>query len=485
MKIHNANLSFGNLTPRRETNRLIYHHTGVTARQTVQVIHNFHRNTQGWAGIGYHAYIRRNGDIWQGRPFEMQGAHASGANFDSIGVAFEGNLETEHLTQEQINSGLWLQAHLFEQFGTLQVLQHRDVGATACAGRNFPIATFQNSGAATAGTPAQPPAPQPQAGMFEVVTSLQGFAIASDAMVGRNPRSTVQPGNYHIFREAFGAVNVTRTAGVAGSWINPQKNVAQSAPSTPQTSQRAFIERVAAVAVKSERIVPSIIIAQAILESGWGTSRLATVANALFGIKADHRWSGSVVNVDTREVCNGRDITIKAPFRAYKSWEDSIKDHQSFLLSSSLGGQLRYEAAFDTRVYEVAAHALQNGGYATDPNYANKLINIIRREGLTEFDILWMPGVPPVDEGDDEMINVQNAAGGVWKNGAGENESRWWYDLGGGLFPRDGLYNIDGKTYHFDGQGWMSTGEVRLGKNRFVFEQTPGAAREGALMRIE
>jgi glucan-binding YG repeat protein len=49
----------------------------------------------------------------------------------------------------------------------------------------------------------------------------------------------------------------------------------------------------------------------------------------------------------------------------------------------------------------------------------------------------------------------------------------------------NGLYNINGKTYHFDSQGWMSTGQVVIGRNRFIFEQTPGDAREGALMRIE
>ena len=404
MIIHKANLLFRSLIRRLTTTRIIYHHIGTVARQTVEVIHNFHKNTRGWAGIGYHFYIRRNGDIWEGRPLEMQGAHAGGANFDSIGVAFEGNLETESLTQEQINRSLWLQAHLIELYGPLEILQHRDVGATACAGRNFPIATF--------------------------------------------------------------------------------RNVATAPVQAPQTRQRIFIERVAAVAVTSARIVPSIIIAQAILESGWGTSRLATVANALFGIKADHRWTGRVVNVDTWEVCNGVDITINAAFRAYDSWEDSIRDHQSFLLTSAIGGVLRYEAAFDNRVYAAAAWALQNGGYATDPNYANKLINIIRREGLTEFDRNWVPA-GSTDEGDDEMINVQNVAGGTWKRGTNPNNHRWWYDLGRGQFPANGLFNINGKTYHFDAQGWMSTGAVVLGRNRFIFEQTPGDAREGALMRIE
>lgn len=96
-----------------------------------------------------------------------------------------------------------------------------------------------------------------------------------------------------------------------------------------------------------------------------------------------------------------------------------------------------------------------------------------------------MPTGLPTGNGDDEMINVQNAAGGVWRPGTGKNEGRWWYDLGGGQFPQNGLYNINGKTYHFDAQGWMSTGAVVLGRNRFIFEQAPGSAREGALMRIE
>ena len=408
MIIHKANLLFRSLISRLKTTRIIYHHIGTVARQTVEVIHNFHKNIRGWAGNAYHFYIRRNGDIWEGRPLETQGAHAGGANFDSIGVAFEGNLETEQLTQEQINSGLWLQAHLIEIYGPLEVLQHRDVGATACAGRNFPLSTFQNSGETVSQTPS--PAPQPQNGKFVVVTQLQGFTTAADAMSGRNPRGAVQPGTYHIFREALGSINITSSQGRAGSWINPNKNVGGEA-SPIKTPQRIFIERVGAVAVESARIVPSIIIAQAILESGWGTSRLATIANALFGIKADHRWSGRVVNVDTWEVCNGRDITINAPFRAYDSWEDSIRDHQSFLLTSALGGVLRYKAAFDTHDYVVTARALQAGGYATDPDYADKLINIIRREGLTEFDVSWVPQIPQ-SRPEPEMLPQQNIIAG-------------------------------------------------------------------------
>ncbi|MCL2248688.1 MAG: N-acetylmuramoyl-L-alanine amidase [Oscillospiraceae bacterium] len=86
--------------------------------------------------------------------------------------------------------------------------------------------------------------------------------------------------------------------------------------------------------------------------------------------------------------------------------------------------------------------------------------------------------------GDDDMITVRNVSGGEWKRGTGENAHLWWYDLGNGLYPINGLFNIGGKTYHFDSRGYMSTGSVVLGRNRFVFESALDA-REGALARIE
>ena len=120
-------------------------------------------------------------------------------------------------------------------------------------------------------------------------------------------------------------------------------------------------------------ILASLTIAQAILESGWGTSELATKANALFGIKADARWSGKAYSKDTKECYDGVTYTtITALFRAYDSWAESVADHSAFLLANK-----RYAAVVGERDYKAACKAIKAAGYATDPGYPQKLIGLI------------------------------------------------------------------------------------------------------------
>lgn len=106
-------------------------------------------------------------------------------------------------------------------------------------------------------------------------------------------------------------------------------------------AQLQFIKRIGTAArsdMQSSGVLASLTIAQAIQESGWGTSTLATMANALFGIKASNGWSGATYTVNTQEYLNGSYVTVSSAFRAYNSWEDSIKGHSDFLLANS-----RYE----------------------------------------------------------------------------------------------------------------------------------------------
>ena len=121
---------------------------------------------------------------------------------------------------------------------------------------------------------------------------------------------------------------------------------------------------------------------KAILESGWGTSELATKANALFGIKADARWSGKAYSKDTKECYDGVTYTtITALFRAYDSWAESVADHSAFLLANK-----RYAAVVGERDYKAACKAIKAAGYATDPGYPQKLIGLIEKYGLTVYD---------------------------------------------------------------------------------------------------
>lgn len=129
------------------------------------------------------------------------------------------------------------------------------------------------------------------------------------------------------------------------------------------------------------QILPSVTIAQAILESGWGTSELAVYANALFGIKAGSDWTGSYYPIKTKEYSNGAYITVTARFRKYSNWSASIVDHCEFLHKYS-----RYANIIGNADYKDVCNKLQADGYATDPTYAQKLIRIIETNSLTKYD---------------------------------------------------------------------------------------------------
>jgi LysM repeat protein len=152
------------------------------------------------------------------------------------------------------------------------------------------------------------------------------------------------------------------------------------------TPQEQFIASIGEAAVESQDktgIPASVTIAQAILESYWGSSRLAREANNYFGIKAQTR-SGPAGNVwlDVWEVIGGRNIVQTQPFRVYHTIAESFIDHGRFILENS-----RYASALavkdDARKF---ARELNRDGYATDPGYAAKLIGLMDRYDLYRFD---------------------------------------------------------------------------------------------------
>lgn len=134
------------------------------------------------------------------------------------------------------------------------------------------------------------------------------------------------------------------------------------------------------------KIFPSITVAQAILESGWGESELTLESNNLFGIKADKRWDGKSVSVKTGENYND---TVVASFRAYKSRSESLKDHAEFL---SVNSRYTEHGVFDAKDYKTQAQALENAGYSTKENengekiYADILIDVILKYNLQLLD---------------------------------------------------------------------------------------------------
>ena len=150
-----------------------------------------------------------------------------------------------------------------------------------------------------------------------------------------------------------------------------------------------FINKVKDMAIENynnHKILPSITIAQCILESGWGNSELAEKGNNLFGIKADSSWDGKVLSMETSE---NYDDKIVALFRAYTSIKESIDDYGKFLTMNP-----RYEknGLFKAKHYKTQAQALEDAGYSTKENeygekiYADMLISLVRKYNLQLID---------------------------------------------------------------------------------------------------
>jgi flagellar protein FlgJ len=150
-----------------------------------------------------------------------------------------------------------------------------------------------------------------------------------------------------------------------------------SAPVDTAT-KREFIEKMLPQAEAAGRelgVDPRAIIAQAALETGWGTSQPADASGSshnLFGIKAGANWNGASVESATTEYEAGVAGAEVARFRAYGSTEASVNDYVSLLRDNP-----RYAAALNTGGdVRAFATALQRGGYATDPDYANKVVSV-------------------------------------------------------------------------------------------------------------
>ena len=180
----------------------------------------------------------------------------------------------------------------------------------------------------------------------------------------------------------YGAVGSKPTSGTS-----TQKKSTQQSQMT--TSQQSFFNNILpAIQQVSQKnsIVTSVMLAQSILESGWGTSQLATNAHNIFGIKADSSWKGNTYTVQTKEVVNGKTITVEKQFRAYKSLLESISDYGSFFTSTAWRIK-NYASFLQATNYETALTSLLASGYATDPAYAEKLKSLIQRYGLDQYDL--------------------------------------------------------------------------------------------------
>lgn len=144
-------------------------------------------------------------------------------------------------------------------------------------------------------------------------------------------------------------------------------------------------------------ILASVSMAQFIVESGYGQSRLSLEANNCFGIKGypedtprvDCPWDGvSVYYISTKEYdAWGNAYYTEAGFRQYACMEDSIEDHSRILITSTNGDRPRYEGVVGCTDYKKAFQIIRNGGYATSPDYVDLLCDVVEYWDLTQYDL--------------------------------------------------------------------------------------------------
>ena len=188
MEIIETNLQFKDMSTRKSTQRIILHHADAK-NCSAEDIHRWHLNN-GWSGAGYHFLVRKDGKVYRLRPEEKVGAHAYGANYNSLGICFEGDYMQEDMTEAQKEAGKELVAYLKNKYKISTVQAHRDVCATSCPGNKFPFDEIANFEPSNEIIP-QPQENAPKGNVAEIQSTLNdryGLNIAVDNIYGNETR---------------------------------------------------------------------------------------------------------------------------------------------------------------------------------------------------------------------------------------------------------------------------------------------------------
>lgn len=196
----------------------------------------------------------------------------------------------------------------------------------------------------------------------------------------------------------------------------------------------SFIKKISGYAQKAgnaNKVLPSIIIAQAALESAWGTSGLAEKGDNLFGVKGSYRGKSVAMTTSEHSAKRGW-YKIVAKFRKYPTYYESILD------LVALYKLPRYKAVLGQTDFAKAANAIQAAGYATDPTYADKLIATIKANDLDRFDVKPISKVKKVVKKVASKVSTVKYPGHVLKVGSkGKDVKRIQNAVG---IKADGVY---------------------------------------------
>ncbi|MDR6427244.1 flagellar protein FlgJ [Variovorax paradoxus] len=206
----------------------------------------------------------------------------------------------------------------------------------------------------------------------------EGISLAPRAGIPLTPQSGIPLGSSPLPsappRPAAASVDL-------GIYQRNSDRSAAGAVASLQGSVDSFVQRMggsAQVASEASGVPAPLILAQAALESGWGKREIraddGTQSFNLFGIKADRGWKGPVVETTTTEYVDGEPQRVRAKFRAYASYDEAFTDYARFITRNP-----RYANVLAADTPAEAAHGLQKAGYATDPQYGQKLVRIMQK----------------------------------------------------------------------------------------------------------
>lgn len=255
---------------------------------------------------------------------------------------FYNSLMDQQWAQHLAGEGIGLADQLISQ-----ISRQRDYGKTRAEGAQNLLADIPRA------EPRILPPPKGTEGGLMTGTGLTRNTVAPDNSADKNPMSTP-------------------LAGVP----NPEGTAAA------RPNGHAFVESVAphARAVSKQTGIPEkLMLAQAVLETGWGRHQIAhddgRNAHNLFGIKAGKHWQGETVTVVTHEYVDGGKQRVEETFRAYPSYRECFADYAALM-----AGNPRYAAVLKAPNERAAARALEEAGYATDPQYSEKLIALLDQD---------------------------------------------------------------------------------------------------------
>ncbi|MCC6535467.1 MAG: flagellar assembly peptidoglycan hydrolase FlgJ [Burkholderiales bacterium] len=208
----------------------------------------------------------------------------------------------------------------------------------------------------------------------------------SRALPGTPGEAARAPGDSEAGNAAAAATSPASSSAPAAAVPLPNAAPSVQSPADAATTSalpdaaRGFVKRLwphALEAARTTGIAPHFVLGQAALESGWGRAEIrmadGSPSHNLFGIKAGRGWQGASAEVMTTEYVNGAPVKTLERFRAYSSYAEAFKDYAQLLAANP-----RYAHVLNERSDAAAfARGLQQAGYATDPNYAEKLTRVI------------------------------------------------------------------------------------------------------------